>query len=55
MSQPLTKLAVTTEVRPKGIATVLSPLPRLFLRRELAKKYQTVKQVCEAESNPCSG
>jgi len=55
MSQPLTKLVVTTEVRPKRIATVLSPLLRLFLRGELAKKYQTVKLVCEAESNPAGG
>ena len=48
------KLEVTADVRPKGLATVPSPLLRVFLRRELAKKYETVKQVGEAESNPSS-
>jgi hypothetical protein len=34
-----TRLVVTTDVRPKGLTSILSPLLRLFLRRELAKKY----------------
>ncbi len=50
-----TRLVVTTDLRPKGLATVLSPLLRLFLRRELAKKYQTVKQLCEGESDLSAG
>jgi hypothetical protein len=45
---------VTTDVRPKGLASVLSPLLRLFWRREVAKKYETVKQACEGESDPSS-
>jgi hypothetical protein len=38
---------VTTEVRPKGVTSVLAPLLRVFLRRELARKYETVKHACE--------
>jgi hypothetical protein len=42
-----TRLVVTTEVRPKGLTSVLTPLLRVFLRREVAKKYETVKRACE--------
>lgn len=46
------RVVVTTEVRPKGLISVLSPLLRLLLRRELAAKYTTVKQACEAPPDP---
>ena len=47
-----TRVVVTTELRPKGLISVLSPLLRLFLRRELAAKHTTVKQACEAPPDP---
>jgi hypothetical protein len=47
-----TRVVVTTEVRPKGVLSVLSPLLPPFLRRELAAKYTNVKQACEAPPDP---
>jgi hypothetical protein len=48
-----TRRVLTTDVGPNGLATVLSPLLRLFLRRESAKKYQTVKQLCDGDPDRC--
>ncbi len=47
-------LVVSTDVRPKGFVSVLSPLLRLMLRRELANKYATVKRAIERPSDPSS-
>ena len=43
-----TKVSVSTDVRPKGLLSILSPLLRLAMRRELAK-HEVVKQACETE------
>lgn len=50
-----TKLVVTTDIGPKGLVSVLSPLLRLYMRHALAKKYETVKKACEGESDPPQG
>jgi uncharacterized membrane protein len=49
-----TKVVVSTDAHPKGVTSVLSPLLRWFLRREVAKKYATIKQACESQSDPSS-
>lgn len=50
-----TRVVVTTEVRPKGLISFLAPLLRLFVRRELAAKYTTVKQAYGAPTRPVLG
>lgn len=50
-----TKVVVSTDVRPKGFLSVLSPLVRMMLRRELAHKYATVERVIESPPEPPSG
>ena len=35
-----TRLVVSTDVRPKGFTSVLAPLLRMMVRREVAKKYR---------------
>lgn len=44
-----TRLVVATEVEPKGVTSLLFPLLRLPMRREVAKKYATVKQIIESQ------
>lgn len=44
-----TRLVVATDVKPKGLISVLSPLLRLYMRREVAKKYATVKRAIESQ------
>jgi hypothetical protein len=50
-----TRLVVSTDLRPKGLTSVLSPLLRLLMRRELAKKYANVKRAIESQSETSSG
>jgi hypothetical protein len=49
-----TRLVVSTDLRPKGLTSVLSPLLRLMMSRELAKKYATVKRAIESQSETAS-
>ena len=44
-----TRLVVATELRPKGFLSALSPLLRLFMRREVARKYATFKGAVEIQ------
>ena len=46
-----TRLVVTTDVKPKGLTSVFSPLLRMMVRREMAKKYVTVKQAIESQTD----
>ena len=46
-----TRVVVSTDMLPKGIVAALSPLLRLFMRRELASKYATFKQACDGQSD----
>ncbi len=50
-----TELKVMTDVIPKGLISVLSPLIRLFMRREVTRKYETFKRIVEAQPDPSSG
>lgn len=50
-----TRLVVSTNVRPKGFTSVLSPVLPWIMRREVAKKYATFKQACENQSGPSAG
>ena len=50
-----TELKVVTDVSLKGLMSVLSPLIRLFMRREVARKYETFKRIVEAQPSPPSG
>jgi hypothetical protein len=50
-----TKVVVSTDVRPKGLVSLLSPLFRRILRRELATKYATVKRIAESPTGPSPG
>jgi len=49
-----TRVVVSTDMRPKGFAAVLSPVLRLFMRRELASKYATFTQACDGQSDATS-
>jgi hypothetical protein len=46
-----TRVVVSTDMRPKGFAAALSPVLRLFMRRELASKYATFAQACDGQSD----
>ena len=50
-----TRLVVSTDVKPKGITTLFSPVLRMMMRRETAKKYATVKRAIEDPSNASAG
>lgn len=50
-----TRLVVSTDVRPKGITALFSPVLRMMMRRETAKKYATVKPAIEDRSDTSTG
>lgn len=50
-----TELQVVTDVRAKGLISFLSPLVRVVVRREVAKKYETFKRIVESQPDPSSG
>jgi hypothetical protein len=44
----------TFDPKPKGIMTVLFPLLRPMIRRDMAKQHQSFKTLCESQAQPPS-
>ncbi len=46
-----TTLVGAFEVRPKGLMSVLFPLLKPLMRRELVKQHTNFKKLCETQAN----
>ena len=45
-----TTLIGTFDIRPKGVMSVLFPLLKPMVRRELSRQHERFKQLCESEA-----